>query len=94
MVKTLSKQQDDFLKTASSLMEKHVDIREFCRVAFSEALGSNSAEATLYFLGDDAFSDPKILLIKLEQLFSSGATVLLSRLVDKANSGALGQAAR
>ena len=74
----------EFLRVSLLLQEKGVNLREVYPRSFTRILGDTGSRATVLFLGEDSFSDPKLLLAKVKGMFAGGETVMLNELIDKA----------
>jgi len=75
----------EFLRVSSLLQKKGVNLREVYPPSLTRVLGGSGSSATVFFLGDDSFSDPQLLLTKMKGMFAGGTPVLLQELIDRAN---------
>jgi hypothetical protein len=75
----------EFLRVSALLLKKGVKLQDVYPKSLTQILGGSGSSATVYFLGNDAFSDPRILLERMKTMFGRGTPVLLSKLVDRAN---------
>jgi hypothetical protein len=75
----------EFVRVSTLLVKKGVNLRDVYPKSLTRILGGIGSSATVYFLGDHAFSDPTILLEKIKAIFGGGTPVLLSGLIDRAN---------
>jgi hypothetical protein len=75
----------EFLRVSSLLQKKGVNLREVYPPSLTRVLGGSGSRATVLFMGEDSFSDPKLFLTKVNRMFGSGTTVLLNEIIDRAN---------
>jgi hypothetical protein len=80
-----SNPEREFLRVSALLMEKGVDLHEVYPTRFCQILGKTGGGATVYFIGQNGFSNPVLLLERLKVLFGGGTSTLLLELIDRAN---------
>jgi hypothetical protein len=62
-------------------------LREVAVMVFDRVLGRSSSAAVVVRIGDDAFSDPHILVAKLASMFGEGSGILVQEMVDASKGG-------
>jgi hypothetical protein len=63
------------------------DLRAVAVMVFEKVLGRSSSAAMVLRLGDDAFSDPHILVAKLVSMFGDGTGMLVEEMVEARKGG-------
>jgi hypothetical protein len=63
------------------------DLREVAVMVFDKVLGRSSSAAILVRLGDDAFSDPHVLVAGLASIFGEGTGMLVREMVEARKGG-------
>lgn len=74
----------EFLRVSEMLLKKGLKPRDVYPGKLTAILGGTGTSAMVFFLGEDAFADPKILLGRIKIIFGDGADVLIQGLVDRA----------
>jgi len=62
-------------------------LRAVAVMVFDRVLGRPSSTAILFRLGEDAFSDPRILIARLASMFGDGTEMLVKEMVDASKGG-------
>ena len=62
-------------------------LRAVAKVVFDRVLGRSSSAAMVIRLGDEAFSDPSVLVARLASMFGDGSGMLVQEMVDASKAG-------
>ena len=62
-------------------------LRAVATVVFDRVLGRSSSAAVVIRLGDEAFSDPSVLVARLASMFGDGSRMLVQEMVDASKAG-------
>ena len=62
-------------------------LRAVAVMVFDRVLGRSSSAAMVSRLGDEAFSDPYILVAELASIFGEGSGMLVQEMVDASKGG-------
>lgn len=81
----LASPEEEFVRVSDLLLKKGVKLRDVYPMSLIRMLGDRGATATVVFLGEDAFSDPRILLQRAKRMFGNGTPVILADLIHRAN---------
>ena len=77
--------EEEFLRVSTLLLKKGANLREVYPTRLIRILGDKGASVMVVFLGNDAFSDPVVLLARLKKMFGNGTAVVLLNLIDRAD---------
>jgi len=78
-------QEAEFLRLSYLLMKQGKNLRDVYPARLTRILGGSGSRATVYYLGANSFSDPRVLVEKLKTMFGNGTDALLEGLIDRAN---------
>ena len=73
----------EFLRVSDMLQRRGLRMSEVYQTGLSKVLGGSGGSAAVFYLGEDSFSDARVLVQKIKVMFGRGADTLIAELADR-----------